>query len=337
MDFSVPLWKILDLGIRAAQLAAVNTTHEQLTARLRKDVCSFQREYTKYKTVSATAHKAFKELYQSANTTADARSASKGNYEKLAEVIENGLKSLAGDHANYIQTYFVETHRHKDKPRVAIYAISESGELYDLVVLPARGKEEPKVIGDYSAFQRVVNTGLPYLVNNLPRTIKEDEAFKHPSLNLTAIRGAYKPRILDRKMPARWRNNVLRRSRPDRTWASMLSEPTPEIETFYKSTLVVPITYREHVDRNKIEPHITRTLGIKEGGRAILGFIVVDHPTTFYFDEGPADSYENIDINVMYKYADLLSFAYIIALMYQSGSQTIRKYNDTNQSEAHRL
>ncbi len=75
-----------------------------------------------------------------------------------------------------------------------------------------------------------------------------------------------------------------------------------------------------------------RVLDLPDEGRSILGFLFVDHPSTYYFDDAPADSYDNTDLNVMYLFADTLSLVMVTALTYTLGSDTVREYLLTHEN-----
>lgn len=94
----------------------------------------------------------------------------------------------------------------------------------------------------------------------------------------------------------------------------------------YKSHLVVPITFRGHAEKGRLDSSLVNILELREDGRSILGFVCVDHPTTYFFDDKRPDSYDNIDVNVLYMFADMISLIFVSALMYTIGSETCDEY-----------
>ncbi|MBK1732263.1 hypothetical protein CKO41_10775 [Thiococcus pfennigii] len=75
---------------------------------------------------------------------------------------------------------------------------------------------------------------------------------------------------------------------------------------------------------------LVEVLNLPDDGRSILGFLLIDHPATYYFDDAPADSFENLDVNILYLYADTLSLPIVTYLTYTKGSDTVRDYEARN-------
>jgi len=320
MEVSIGVWRLIDYSANLLRVKAVNASNAKITEHLRKCICEFQLEYTNYQFIASRLHRNFKEAF-SAN-----QDKSHEEYNALINFIEKGLKKLCGDQAGYIQDYFNITHLPKEKPRVGIHAVSDDDDVIDIIMLPSGEIGEPKKIDEYSVFLDVCSTGLPYLNNNLPKTAKNDDDFRHKGLDVNAVKAKYRCKISDWKLIARWRNNILKSTSNDSDWAKMAINGGAKKNNFYKSHLVVPITFRGHADRGRLDDSLVNILQLQEDGRSILGFVCVDHPTTYFFDDKRSDSFDNIDVNIMYMYADMISLIFVVALMYTIGSETCEKY-----------
>ncbi|SHI12998.1 hypothetical protein SAMN02745124_04202 [Desulfofustis glycolicus DSM 9705] len=207
--------------------------------------------------------------------------------------------------------------------------VNEDDYILDIVMAPQNQDGVEKSIDDYSIFKDVKKSGTPYLDNNIPRTAKKNTEYENPSLDIQKIRHEYKCKIRDWKWASRWKNNILQNIIKDdcldSEWAAM-NIKKGDIGNIYKSHIAVPITFMDHAIKHKLDKRLADVLQLKNEGRSILGFICVDHPMTYYFEDKEADSYDNIDINVMYLFADMISLIFIISLMYKEGSDTYVTY-----------
>jgi hypothetical protein len=252
-------------------------------------------------------------------------------YNQMNECIDKGFKGLCGDIAEGIEEYFMQTHAHGRKPRVGIHMVSDDDTVVDVVVIPAGAHRSAKALSEYSAFDTIVKNGLPYLCNNIPVEAKRREAYKHAGLDIPKIKNQYLPKWYDKKLIARLRNNFRKKNDLDVEWRNMSSNPEHITEDLYKSHLVVPITYRAHADKQRLDRDLVEKLQLPENGRSILGFICIDHPATHYFDSGAVDSEENIDINVVYVFADMLSLVIMNMMMFTNGSSEFKEYEEHKQ------
>lgn len=320
MDISLGIWRLVDYGANILKTKAVNASNAEITEYLRKCICEFQVEYTNYQFLASRLHRDFKETFLT-NTEA-----SHELYTQLETFVEKGLKKLRGDQAEYIRNYFDLTHSPSEKPRVGIHAVNDEDDVVDIIMLPSGEIGTKKKIEEYSVFREVVDTGLPYLNNNLPRTAKKNDEFVHKGLDIEAIRRGYRRKIRDLKLISRWRNNLFKKSLNDPEWAQLSKNGNAKKNTLYKSHLVVPITFRGHAEKGRLDSSMVDILQLREDGRSILGFVCVDHPSTYFFDDKNSDSYDNIDINMLYMYADMISLIFVTALMYTIGSETCDNY-----------
>lgn len=327
MDLSIDLSQLYDAFVKATRFSAVNISLEKYSEQLRKCICDFQLRYANYKFGASRMHMILKE--SSSNHSSELFT----HHEKLTEFVEKGLKTMCGDISQAIQDYFSLTHNHKAKPRVGIHAVNEQNDVIDLIMLPSGANNLYKKIEDYIVFYSIQSTGLPYLENHLPKAAKYKDDFYHGGLNVDKIKASYKMKQMDKKVFSRFINNFYKKERVDSEWNNMKSIKDNTTKPLYKSSIAVPITFRAHADKAKLDSHMTETLGIPNEGRSILGFVCADHPATYYFDDGPVETYENIDINTLYIFADMISLVMVAKWMYTDGSRTYRSIEQRGSSQ----
>ena len=318
MDISIPLGPVVELLGRLLRVNAITASTGKVTERLRKSICEFQLEYTNYQFSSSRLHKLFKE----------ADDEKKGElYNDMNDLLEAGLKSVFGSLAAQIQNYFIETHNSSSPPRVGVHLVTDENEIINVIQLPAPngGKIPPKRMKDYTVLEEIFNTGRPYIENNIPRRILKDTEYKHKGLNTAKTRKEYKTNLMDIKIISRWRNNFRKKPRKDKKWKDIAIGKSGH-SFIYKSHIFVPITYRRHAEKSSMNKEMIRVLQLEDDGRSILGFLSVDHPDTYYFHDADPQHYDNIDINSLVVFADMLSLVIVTKLMYTSGSTTVKNY-----------
>ena len=304
------------------RLEAVNTSSEQISEIMRRDLCNFQLHYTNYQFGASQKHKALKDALQKGDTGTN-------EYSSFVEFIERDIQILFGKVAKDIQEYFNKTHPNDKHPRITIYLVDENNHLVDLVMIPKSNCYPTNIcIKDFTSMSEILKEGIPYLANNVPKEIQNDDSYRHPELNISEIKRNYKLHLTDRKPFALLRNNYCR-TVSDREWNKMKIDKDKELN-LHKSHLVIPITYRAHLDQNFLDTEMVKILGLEKERRSILGFICVDHSLTYYFNDEPVETFRNIDINIMYVYADLLSLIIVKYLIYTSGSSTYSNFSAKN-------
>lgn len=87
----------------------------------------------------------------------------------------------------------------------------------------------------------------------------------------------------------------------------------PPHDSCYKSTLIVPMTLRGHV--NRADDMFADQFGLADAERAIFGYLCLDHVCTDYF-------FDVRDVNVCYIFADLMSFYLMTLINYVNKSAT---------------
>jgi len=318
MEISLPLGTLIDLSARLLRVNAIPASTGKVTERLRKSACKFQLEYTNYYFSSSRLHKMFKESNMESK---------KQSYSIMNELLEAGMKKIFGDLAAQIQNYFVETHRSTVQPRVGIHLVTNDDKVLDIIQLPTiNGGGGKKSIKDYTVLDTVIETGKPYLVNDIPRHIKKTAEYKHKGLNINKIRNEYKQPFMDHKVMSRLRINFKKEPSKDSKWCNMRTGTAKGYSSLYKSHIVIPITYRRHAEKAGMNDEMIRVLQLEDNGRSILGFLFVDHPTTYYFHDIEPHNYSNIDINTLVIFADMISFVIVTKLMYTVGSTTVNSF-----------
>jgi len=321
IDLMVPIGVAVDILKRLLPTAVTATTVD-VTGHLRDCICVFQREYASYSFGCARRHREFK------NAAADGDpSRTSSAYNALDDIGWNGLLTLLGTLSDGAQQYFKLTHAAPQPPRVGVHLADDKGFVHNVVMVSGNQKKgDPKLAEDYTVFEYVIEHGVPYLNNNLPMSAVKDLALKHPGLKLADIRSRYRARWTDKKLLSRWRNNLSGRGGRDEDWEKQWSGDGYH-EAKYKSHVAVPITFRKHAaSRPGMLAELTQVIDLPDDGRSILGFVLVDHTSTYYFDDSPADSFKNVDINVLYQFADLMSLALLTYLTYTQGSETVNEY-----------
>jgi len=305
------------------RLKAVNSPPVEVSALLKKTMCEFQLEYTEFQFTASQLHKRFKE----ADKRGDREKAGE-LYQGLTDFVESGIKLSCQSIGGLLQEYFCKSRVAHDRPRVGIHAVDKDRKISPMFITDNSAEYQSKSMDDFTPFKEIIKTGTPYLQNNIPRIVCNQINYIHAGLNLERIRKKYRYGIwplnkagvrhaIMNSMPiSRW--NRSGKSHRDTDWNSVAPAGESSDTTVYKSHLIVPITFRGH--GNKIPRELVKVLKLREDGRSILGFVAIDHPTTHYFDSNTESDSRNIDVNVVFIIADMLSLVRITEFMYTTGS-----------------
>jgi len=300
---------------------AITTSSEIITAKLRKSVCKFQLEYTNYQFSCSRYHRNFKQAKKNEKDS---------SYEKLNLLVESGMKKIFGDISTEITDYFSETHNSAKAPRIGIHLLTNKNEVINILQTDNEDINKlTKRIPDFTVLDIVVKTGKVYMQNFIPKHIvKNLEPFKHGDLDIAHIRSNYKLNLLDYKYPSRWRRAFNNKLHIDEEWAKILGKEHGEYHTMFKSHMIVPITFRGHAEKYQLNDEMIRILQLDHDGRSILGFLIVDHPETYYFHDTDKEDTKNmnIDINSLIIFADMLSLVIVTKLMYTTGSSSVQEH-----------
>jgi len=325
MDITIPssAWYFFRWLASGLRLKANNFEEKKATEFIRKKVCDFQIDYINFHFKSAELHKTFRVAYDLDANSNDTSNA----YNKLTHHIEFNAKKMCSLFSELIKDFFALTRFHTEPPRVGIHI---SGEDDSIIEISSKSGTPPpsKSLDAYTCFNKVMGDGRPHLDNNLPKTvINSVDGFCHGRLDVEKTKNEYKWRyrfwnclIIARPLNNYWKTVIL-----DKKWNEMAGVDG-NATMYYKSHLIVPITFLGHSRRYDYSEKLKRVLNLRDDGRSVIGFLCIDHPTTYYFDGGHPKYYDNLDINICYLFADLLSFVFVTKLMFTDQSDTYKAY-----------
>jgi len=327
------IFHILNALISPFKATTINATG--ISAQLKASMCQFQLEYTKFQFIASQYHKKFKEAERKGDTPK-----TKEAYDELTMFVDTGIKLSCQLLGELLQEYFCQSRLAHDRPRIGIHAVDKDENISPLFITDHHAEFSSKKMSDFTPFKEIMAEGTPYLENNIPRLICSRKDYEHAGLNLDRIRKEYKYGFLSFNKDGishAWLNskpisrfNRIGRNHRDVEWNDTAPAGKKNGSTIYKSHLIVPITFRGH--GNKIPNELVKVLKLREDGRSILGFIAIDHPTTHYFDGAPESDSKNIDVNVAFIIADMLSLVRITEFMYTSGSSSYRKFEELKEN-----
>ncbi len=326
------LARIVMVVVRFSRFSAVSTTVPKITEIIRRKVCKFQFEYANYQVLTSRLHREFKKSFEAGKADTDEK------YKELERHVEEHYKRLCAQIIEYIQEYFALTHLCKDQPRVGILQADDCTPKGVTSIKMSNTNDHDdnkyKTIDEYPVLKKIEEDGCPVLINDLPKLIKKDDKYKydkHHGIDVDKIRTGYRRRHRDKILVSRlWHNLWKKNYKPDKKWIDKSGGDSEDYLSTYKSILAVPVTFREHAIGHTLESKIIRLLKMPKDGRAILGIIYIENADTYYFDDPDPKCFYNIDVNVMYVFADLLSLIVLTRLMYIEGSSTVSEYKNSS-------
>jgi hypothetical protein len=279
-------------------------------------VCTNQLSLAHYIFLSSKKHKELKEIlqlllwFEQSNDSIkdpDLIETLQGDMRlKLAELdsyLGEGMNDIFSKTFGYAEKYFED--RADSGPRLCIKAINEN-ELFVLSREPAirpsdsilLNIESSASLTENSAFEAISSGEKYYLCNNIPRSFEV---------------GQYKNSRLDKESVSRYNvmtsNSEIAQEEVDRLWIkcwklngkdnafSDFSEDKRLFKNFYRSTLVVPMSFKN----GDIDKDFKEKFGILEDAqRTILGFLCFDHVNEVFFNSED-------DVCFAYILADMLS------------------------------
>ncbi|MCQ9374877.1 hypothetical protein NMQ14_11530 [Methyloversatilis sp. XJ19-13] len=306
---------------RVLNPTVIGASKERLSAISRSSICEFQLEFTNYHYTISKAHQQFKEA------TRDKLPKNQCNkyLTTLNECAESGLVDSINSIKKNIINYFSITRG--SEPRVGIHITTANNTIVN--ILPSEGYlNTEKRHCEYTAFSEVIQNGIPYLDNNIPNTVLKNLSYRHAGINITEAKNGHKVKYTDKKIISRWRLALceLWELGHDKDWAKYATQGTKD--RLYKSHIVIPITFRSH--NHLLLNGLSSILNLNHENRSILGYVFIDHQSTHYFDERPFgdDRCSNIDVNVLYTFADMISLFLLTKLTYTDKSATVVKFNN---------
>ncbi|HNG81151.1 MAG TPA: hypothetical protein PLW24_16880 [Burkholderiaceae bacterium] len=218
--------------------------------------------------------------------------------KKLNQLHVDALRDAWAVSVKHLRDYFLLTHKSPRPPRLCIKASKRvhqpDGVEENCIVVVFRedGSRSPEhySISGNSGFNYVETKGKYFLENNIPEAVKL-RGYRNHRLN-HKFAADYKessklsPKYYFEKEDREW----------IKCWDSDVAAPS-DSQACYKSTLIVPMTLMYNsLSEEFVETGVGQAATI---GRSIYGFLCFDHTDKFYF--------QDVDVNVGYIFADLLS------------------------------
>ncbi|WP_047534720.1 hypothetical protein [Methylotenera sp. N17] len=330
--YRVLIKELLKQIVAAIFSSAISAKTDRVTFQLRKAFCNFQIEYASFHFDLTQKHLQLKSAVSIQKKSAD-QSLAKNNeevkrlFKELNEILDFDYSKLLGGITEHIKDYFLKTRYSSRLPRVYIHIQNDENKLINL--LPDGDyTDEPKDPEDYTIFSKVIASGTPYLDNNIIFTALKDSEYKHAGLDILKINqtmGLYSWKVWKKRIPQRIYRLFSGKPDLDRNWKRCFKSNKLTIDNSYKSHLAIPITFRAHAVKSKLNKGFVNLLQLREDGRTILGIIIIDHTDTHYFDHNDVLEPKNIDVNVMYQFADLISLLIVLKLNFSIGSKTYKE------------
>lgn len=335
---SFPLWvRVLRL-IPLGKLYAINVKDEKLTELLRKSVCNFQGGYSEYHYNVASAHMKFKSALEKATSqeaTDEDLKTLHNSYKNLHNLVYSGLKVFCSEVVDDLNNYFKFTRSVEASARVGLYFYVEKG-LSNIAY-----KNDLKKPEMYTIFDTVCSKNIPYLDNNIPKSISSNNHnYKDVGLSLERANKYFKFFNIKDRM---WFSRLFRstEARICEAWERCASDDKPDsqqgVSFLCKSHIAIPITFSKHLISGKVtKVSPLRRSRDEEEMPLVFGVLVADYPETYYFHKtNPgASEYGNSDINVMYNYADIISLGILVKRNYFSNSRSVAQYEELFHEEA---
>lgn len=323
------VWK--ETAFVFANVRASNIPLQTVSSLTKATVCDFQVVHSDYLIGISTRHMSFKQACLNLTESDDEKARL---FTELETYALNELISICGWAQEKLEEYFAKSRspKYHFPCNVSIHIIPEDMKVQRIAPQNSGDKNTIlKEINRFTGFEHVHTTGRPYLDNYTPKTLAQDTGYKHGSLECKTIRESYTRKIRDLKLCSRLRRNYTDIKHIDVSWKTILKPASPAGDYPYKSHLIVPITFRDHVEKSRVrEPRLKEVLKLRGDARAIFGYICIDSPESYYFEDKDPTGTNNADVNMVYVYADLLSLVYLAFLNYFDDSKTVASYKEVH-------
>lgn len=280
---------------------------------IREVICYNQGLFAQYNFLAAELHRSLKDYMRNCKEF-DSHSINELRelFNSLANYLNRNLEIISRKNFTYIKQYF--KNRHSVEPRTCIKAgLQKNGEQY-IVELFRDTKinyltEYP--ISANTGFQYVNSYGRGFFLNNIPKAIASNEYVN--------------ARINHQRAKKYWEKMINGSSSIDdgTEWRNCWENPQddgridPDLNKtiYYKSTLIIPMTFWN----NDLDDSFKNLIKVRgdDIGRLILGYLCFDHIKEDFF-------YEDIDVDMSYIFADLLSLYMLVQLTYTKFSDTFQ-------------
>lgn len=267
---------------------------------IKNAVCLNQGEISQYSYIASILHRNLKEEFNTKHLNKENVS---NALEALINYLNRNFNRVSEENFKILHKYFKK--RSSQKPRICIKAN------YGSNIVELFRDSEVDYIAEYpietnTGFDHVHKNGTYYLCNNIPEHAKSGQ-YINPRLHLDIVK-KYQPKFF---------NKLTSNGTHDQDWISCWSHSNPQepsLSSAYKSTLIIPLTLKN----NQLSDIYKKLTNIENIDRTIFGFLCFDHIETNYFKE-------NLDVEIGYIFADLLSLFLIQRLNYTSSSDTFIK------------
>ncbi len=274
---------------------------------IRNAICYNQGELIQFTFLAAEKHKEVRLLIDSERPDKDEL---KEKTQALKKYLDNTIKRVINTNYNYINDYFFS--RSTTLPRVCIKCklmVEDQAKIVRLYPDKEIGYNSEINVERSTAYNHILHNGNFFLENNLPNAVKNGD-YENERLNMQKINDfiSNKQDIYD-VWPECWKD---------------YSNNTNDLSSYYKSTLIVPITLLN----NKLDPEFTVKFNEKidneigksglnpnEIERTIFAFLCFDHVDTWFFND-------DFDVRFGYMIADLISHYLFLRTMFMEVSET---------------
>ena len=284
--------KTLSLEEEKRSLEAKLSNNLTVLRVVQKAVCFNQGAYLQFAFITAEKHKLLKDVYRTAEPNPhDISLAAK----ELMDYVNKEFYESTRENFKILHAYF--NNRKGKNPRICIkgnFRVDNKDTVVsvfrDNLVDYDSDTEIEKNYGFYSIYKN----GTYFLENNIPEA--------------AAIGSYFNPRI-DNECAAYYCGEKTGREISD--WKECWVDGSENRASFYKSTLIVPMT----LWNNKVSDEFKRLINMENVERTIFGFLCFDHEDENYFDEDD-------DVAVGYIFSDILSLYVFTRIIYVEISKT---------------
>lgn len=287
-----------------------------LVKEITEFVCHTQGELAYYIYKAGNLHRKMKDAYRENPTDKEKLSELSGT---LYSEIRKDFEKISKTSLKYLDRYFSIEKRSKYLPRFIVKCYDNNTTI-DIYRKDWQYTKEYMII-ENSGFQDVRDTGKSYICNDIPKKAAKDKYY-NPRLNNTGVREYLEDLEKSKKSDDHekwikcWQQLKHGEGKEERL-------TPPPAESCYKSTLIVPMTLLN----NDMPEDFKEGFQVPEGfgnensekdSRLIYGFLCCDHTERGYFKK-------EIDVKILYLFADLLSLYLINWFNYTHYSKTFRK------------
>ena len=277
-------------------------------------ICYNQGELIQYSYTAADKHKNLKYLFHSGN-------AKPSDINKLLKELVVYLNSkffeITATNFNHLQLIY--SLRSSSMPRICLKGNFKT-EDKDTIVSVFRNNDVSYTsdceIDKNTGFSRILSTGKYYLNNNIPKSVFDGE-YLNPRINQDLVLNQKNKKI---NLLYNLSNSLNLKLGDVPLWKDFWidSKTNNDSRSFYKSTLIIPMTLWNNKLSKEFIKNFTSSFVVD---RYIFGFLCFDHIETDYFND-------DLDVQVGYIFADILSIYLFMRLVYTELSKTINKIEE---------